>query len=276
MSNFGTDLGIGLRNWFRSWSFIFSNGLAVYFLYPIIISILLSMGAVALIRSLVNELMAYLKPWFSLSPAEPESSWEAFQQLMLNVAEYAVSFVLWIAAFYTFVKISKYLILALMSPVMAFLSERTEEILTGKSYPFNLQLFVKDVFRGMAIAIRNLFVELALGWALLAIHLMCTLMFPPSALILSPLVPLLSFALGAYFYGFSTIDYVLERRRLTMGQSIRRIRSMKGVAIGNGALFQVLFYVPFVGVSIATITCTVGAVLAIRDKELRRELPLSE
>jgi CysZ protein len=266
-STFSSDLGLGLRTWFRSWSFIFSNGLAVYFLYPIVLSILLSMGAVALIRRGVNYLMDLIRPFIDYTPMNSDSGWEAFRDVLMDISSYAISFVLWIAAFYTFVKLSKYVLLALMSPVMAILSERTEEILTGKTYPFHLQLFVKDVFRGMAIALRNLFMELFTGWALIALQLLLTLLFPPFAIILAPLVPLLSFAIGAYFFGFSTLDYVFERRRLTMRQSIQAIRSMKGLAIGNGAVFNLIYLIPFIGVTISTITCTVAAVIAIHERE---------
>ena len=266
-STFSSDLGLGLRTWFRSWSFIFSNGLAVYFLHPIVLSILLSMGAVALIRRGVNYLMDLIRPFIDYTPMNSDSSWEAFRDVLMDISAYAISFVLWIAAFYTFVKLSKYVLLALMSPVMAILSERTEEILTGKTYPFHLQLFVKDVFRGMAIALRNLFMELFTGWALIALQLALTMLFPPFAIILAPLVPLVSFAIGAYFFGFSTLDYVFERRRLTMRQSIQAIRSMKGLAIGNGAVFNLIYLIPFIGVTISTITCTVAAVLAIHERE---------
>ncbi len=264
---FTTDLGLSLRSWFKSWPFIFSNGLAIYFLYPVILSILLSMGAVALIREVVNYVMELMRPLLKEVPLPADSGWEAWQAVLLDISTYAISFVLWIAAFYTFVKLSKYLILALMSPVMAILSERTEEILTGRKYPFRLQLFVRDVFRGIALAIRNLFMELAAGWALIAVQLALALVFAPAALILAPFVPLISFAIGSYFFGFSTLDYVFERRRMSIPTSIRTIRDMKGIAIGNGAIFNLLYFIPFVGVTLATVTCTVAAVLAIHERE---------
>jgi CysZ protein len=266
-STFTRDLGLGLRTWIRSWLFIFSNGLAIYFLYPIVLSILLGMGAVALIRRGVNYAMDLIRPLIDYTPMNSDSGWEAFRDVLMDISSFAVSFVLWIAAFYTFVKLSKYVLLALMSPVMAILSERTEEILTGKTYPFHLQLFIKDVFRGIAIALRNLFMELFTGWALISLQLALTLLFPPFAIILAPLVPLLSFAIGAYFFGFSTLDYVFERRRLSMRQSILTIRSMKGLAVGNGAVFNLIYLIPFIGVTISTITCTVAAVIAIHERE---------
>jgi len=267
MAQFGNDLSLGVRTWFRSWQFVFSKGLAIYFIYPIILSILLSMGAVALIREVVDYAMSFVRPFIESPPLDSSSTWEAVKQVFQDIASFAVSFVLWIAAFYTFVKLSKYLILALMSPVMAYLSERTDEILTGKKNPFSPAQFIRDVVRGIAIAVRNLFIELILGWAILAAHLSITLFFPPAAVILAPVIPFVSFGIGAYFFGFSTIDYAFERKRFSLRKSVQIMRSMKGVAVGNGALFSILFYIPLIGVSIATVTCTVAAVLAVHEKE---------
>ncbi|MEJ7671935.1 MAG: EI24 domain-containing protein [Chitinophagaceae bacterium] len=47
----------------------------------------------------------------------------------------------------------KYLFLIIGSPVFAYISERTEAIINGKDYPFDLKQFAKDVIRGIAIAI---------------------------------------------------------------------------------------------------------------------------
>ena len=54
----------------------------------------------------------------------------------------------------------KYIVLILMSPIMAMLSEKTETILTGKKYPFTLKQFFRDIVRGIGIAFRNLFFQL--------------------------------------------------------------------------------------------------------------------
>ncbi len=49
----------------------------------------------------------------------------------------------------------KYLFLIIGSPVFAYISETTQAIIDGKEYPFDLKQFVKDIKRGIAIAIRN-------------------------------------------------------------------------------------------------------------------------
>ena len=155
--------------------------------------------------------------------------------------------------------------LAVMSPVMALLSERVDSIVTGNKFPFNGQQIVREIFRGIALALRNLFLELFLVWGLLFLNLLIGIFVPPLVVITSPVTSVLIFFIGAYFYGFSTMDYTNERRKRKMGESIRITRKYKGVAAGNGTIFSILFLVPGIGTAIATITCTVAATLAMNE-----------
>ena len=41
------------------------------------------------------------------------------------------------------------------SPVFAYLSEKTDSILQDKEYPFSFRQLLKDMVRGIQIAIRN-------------------------------------------------------------------------------------------------------------------------
>lgn len=267
MSNFFRHFSLGVGTWFESWGFIFRNRLTHFFIYPIIISILLGMGAVALIRKAVNFIMDLISPRLEYTSMPDGDWWDRTKDVLSDISSYAISFILWIIAWYSFRKISKYLTLAIMSPVMALLSERTETILTGKEYPFNGQQFVRDVVRGIGLAIRNFVVEIFLTVILLwGVNLFIAFFIPPLGVILSPVFAILSFLVGAYFFGFSTIDYYNERKRLTFRESILSIRDSKGIAVGNGIIFSILMNVPFVGVTIATVTCTVAATLAM-DRE---------
>jgi len=89
----------------------------------------------------------------------------------------------------------------------------------------------------------------------------------PLMLIVSPLSALFLFAVGAYFYGFSTMDYNNERARLSVGQSAALIRKYRWLAVANGAVFSLWLFIPvlgtFVGTIIAPVTCTVAATLAM-------------
>ena len=67
--------------------------------------------------------------------------------------------VVYVFFWYVLSRYMKYVVLILLSPLFAYLSERTEEILTGKTYPFEFKQLVKDSIRGAGIATRNLLIE---------------------------------------------------------------------------------------------------------------------
>src|SRR5690554_7317178 len=54
----------------------------------------------------------------------------------------------------------------------------------------------------------------------------------------------LTFAIGFFYYGFSFIDYVNERRRLDIDQSIHFIRNHRGLAVAIGSIYSVFILVP--------------------------------
>ncbi len=56
-------------------------------------------------------------------------------------------------------KFAKYLVVGLLSPLLAQLSQKTENILTGNKYPWNFKQLVNDVKRAMRIIVRNLMWE---------------------------------------------------------------------------------------------------------------------
>ena len=52
---------------------------------------------------------------------------------------------------------AKYVVVIILSPLLAHLSQKTERILTGNKYPFDLNQFLRDIKRGIRIALRNFF-----------------------------------------------------------------------------------------------------------------------
>ena len=155
---------------------------------------------------------------------------------------------------YLYILFYKYLVLIIMSPVLALLSEKIDNILTGRDYPFNAAQLMRDIVRGIGIALRNLGVEVLfmIGFYILAFI---------------PLVNLFStvamFFIQAYFTGFSMMDYSNERHKLSVSQSIDFIRKNKGIAIGNGMVFYFTFLVPFVGWFIAPTYAVTAATLSV-------------
>lgn len=175
----------------------------------------------------------------------------------------------WIMGIVVFYKISKYVALAVMSPVMSILSSKTEEIITGKSSPFEINQFLKDILRGIALSARNLFMELFFTGGLFFINIIIGIFAGPLDIIVTPLSALVSFAIGAYYSGFGTLDYALENRRYSFNQSIQFMRRNKGLAIGSGLMYSLLFRIPFLGVSIATVTSTVAGTIIICEEKYK-------
>ena len=145
---------------------------------------------------------------------------------------------------------SKYITLIVMSPIMALLSEKTEEIVLNKKFTFSISQLLSDIVRGVLLVIRNSIIEFGL-------IILC--FFIPLPFLTAPFLLILSY----YFFGFSMLDYYFERQRLDRKQSVAAVRKLKGLAIANGAVFAWIFAIPIVGVIIVSVLSPVAATLAV-------------
>jgi CysZ protein len=138
---------------------------------------------------------------------------------------------------YMFTETTKYFVIILLSPLLAILSERVELILVNREYKFNIGYFINDIKRGIRMALWCMFQE----YLLFFIYLIFALIFGfPD--IMNTLVAL---GIGFYFYGFGFIDYINERRRLNITQSVEFLRRNAGLAFGIGIIYSLIFsYVP--------------------------------
>jgi CysZ protein len=166
--------------------------------------------------------------------------------------------VVYVFLWYVLSRYMKYVVIIILSPLFAYLSERTEEILTGKNYPFEFKQLIKDSFRGAGIAMRNLLIETFF-------ILVCTIIsfiFP----IVSPLTLVFLFIVNSYFMAFNFFDYVAERKRLNISESIRYMRANSYTLLGFGVAYNIVSFVPFLDWVLAPISAASGAVIA--DAEL--------
>ena len=130
-----------------------------------------------------------------------------------------------------------HVVLILMSPILAIVSEKTESILEGNEYPFTLKQLLIDIVRGIRISIRNSAFEM------LFIVLLFGLSFVPLlGLGTSPILILVS----AYYYGFSFIDYNLERKQYTVSESVNYMKKNRGIVMGNGIVFALVLAIPLI------------------------------
>jgi len=258
----GKQLELGFRTYFSAIRFIFSKGLWWAFFVPVILNILLFLGGYSVIESITEYVKNRLLHLTGLDGAD------------FFLSEYLTGFVsgiVWIffkvLFFFVFAYYGGYIILIFLSPLFAYLSERTDEILTGKKFPFNPDRFMRDIVRGILIALRNLLIET--GWMIL--------------LFFTGLIPIIGwfsavalFVISAYFYGFSFMDYTNERRKMKISESVRFMRKHKWLVVVNGMVFCFFLLIPLCGVLLsgfAAIVSVVAATLAVHEIENTKSGP---
>jgi CysZ protein len=219
MKNFFSDLFLGYKNYIKAIRFVFTHRMYMYFFIPL----LLMMGIYLFGRWVVSKQFA---PDIHSIHHMSDIIWYAFGQHWLEIMGTVIS------------KFSKYLVVVLLSPMFALLSEKVEEMLTKNRYPFKLQQTFNDVKRGIRIVVRNMMWEYFFFIVVLGLvaffdgGLRATLFFS---------IPL---AIGFFYYGFSFIDYINERRRLNVEQSVFFVRKHRGLAVAIGSVYSLLFLLP--------------------------------
>ncbi|MBL7699204.1 MAG: EI24 domain-containing protein [Chitinophagaceae bacterium] len=148
----------------------------------------------------------------------------------------------------------KYIFLIIGSPVFAYLSERTEAIIEGKEFPFSFSQLMKDIFRGIKLALRN-----TMWQAVFTISILILSFFP----VVGWVTPVIMLFVECYYYGFSMMDYSCERHKLSPSESIEYITRHKGLAIGNGMMFFLMHLIPFAGWLLAPAYAVVAATISM-------------
>ena len=113
-----------------------------------------------------------------------------------------------------------------------------EKILTGNTYPFSFRQLVHDVKRATQIVIRNLMWEYFFFLIILLVSFLGW--EDPKS---SPIF-YLTFVIGFFYYGFAFLDYINERKRLDIDESIIFVRKHRGLAIVIGGVYSLLILVP--------------------------------
>jgi CysZ protein len=240
---FVDNLKTGFSSYVKGVKFIFKHKLWYYFIFPAILSI----G------------IYYLGKYFvgleqSINDGLKENNPETLNELIWMNIELVIS-----DGFYViFTKFTKYIVIILLSPLLAMLSEKIEEIVTGNVYPLNFIQILHDVRRGAKIAFRNMFWE----YFFLVIVLGLAAFFPKNEFkaILIFSIPMV---IGFYYYGFGFIDYINERRRLNIKQSTYFVRNHRGLAFAIGSVYSLMFMIPFAGVILAPIFAITAATIAM-------------
>jgi len=220
--NFFQLLLLGYKNYFKGTKFLFKHKLYWFFIFPIVLFIgIYWLGTY--FKNLESEINYSLQHTTQKIETINELIWTTLKMMFFD------------ALYIIFTQFTLYIVVVLLSPILAMLSEKIEKIITGKSFDYSFKMLANDIKRGAIIAFRNLvwyyiFVGLFLGIVSL---------FNLSAK--SFIIFAIPFIVGFYYYGFSFIDYVNERRRLNIQQSIYFVSQHKGLAISIGSVYSIFF-----------------------------------
>jgi CysZ protein len=138
-----------------------------------------------------------------------------------------------------------------MSPV----SEKVEAHLYPGVHEYRNTTDASQLMRGIKINVRNLCWEIGLSIPIFLIGLIPVVGFFSAALI---------FLIQAYYAGFGSMDYTLERH-YGFRESVRFVKNNRGAAIGNGIIFVLLLFIPLIGIILVLpVSVTAASVSTLR------------
>ena len=151
--------------------------------------------------------------------------------------------------------ILKNTLFVILSPVMSKLSLDVESIYLNQKVIDNTS-FLFSIWRGFKISIYVLFRQ-----SFLVLFLILFTLIP----IIGPFFSFIILLISAYFYGFGTLDYFLERY-LNTEETKQFINQNRGLALGNGVGFLLIMFIPFLGFFLAPILSTIAATIVGIEK----------
>lgn len=233
--SFQTEFSRGIKAYSEAHTVIFKYKLTKYLIIPAIVTVIYSGLFFWLASSVAGSIStdAESYPWWL--------SW------MGSAIKWFMKTVYWVAvAAFFFISI-KYVVQVVLAPILSNLSVAVEKKVLGLETPeITWKEAIQDIGRSLLLAIRNsiheFFTCLALG-------------------LLPGVGQIASIAVSSYFYGFGYMDYGMERKRITIKQSVAFCRQHKGLAIGLGVVMYFLMLIPIVGWAFAPTYATVAATL---------------
>lgn len=228
--------------------FIFKHKLWLYAVIPAIINVVLILGVIFGALSLNNELRPIIEGWFNTEN-------EMFSKITSYILQVLVNIVLFIIYFFIY----KSLILIILSPFLALMSEKVDSLYTGRDFPFSMSQMLKDAWVGVKTSIRNLVFELGL----IIPCIILGMVFP----ILGIVTPFIIFSIESYFFGYSMMDYTNERKRMSFKERRQYISDNKPMALGTGIVFYLMLLIPVFGIAFAPLYGIVAGTLTVLQND---------
>ena len=243
------EIIIAIQAYGKAHRFISRHKLWRWIIIPGILYMLLFVCSMYLFWHTATNAVAYLNNITGLRAwlERMNSGWLSF---LVSFGELILTLLLLLFYFSLF----KYLWLIIGSPLFAWLSEKTEALIEERNYPFNIGQFLKDMWRGIRLAIRNTLWQTVYTVAVVILGLVPVVGWA---------APVLAVFIECYYYGFSMLDYSCERHNLSPAESINYVGAHKGLAIGNGIVFYLMHLLPVIGWVLAPAYAVVAATLSL-------------
>jgi CysZ protein len=247
------EIVTAIQSYFKAHQFISTHRLWKWILIPGIVYLLLFCISMYFFGKSATNVIEYLsiKTGISTWLHKMQNSWLGFFFTLGGI-------MIWLLLMLFYFSLFKYLWLIIGSPVFAYLSEKTEALLEGKEYPFNGKQLLKDMLRGIKLALRN-----ALWQTVYTVSILILSFIP----VVGWVTPVISMFVECYYYGFSMLDYSCERHQLSPSQSVAFISNRKGLAIGNGLGFYLMHFLPIVGWVLAPAYAVIAATISLYYQE---------
>jgi CysZ protein len=241
------DFIAGLTAYIEAHRFIFKHRLTHYLLFPGLISILYMTLLLVLGYLYIGTMADYIM--LNWIPA----------YLQGNIMEIFLLILLWILLILLLFITYLHVVLALLSPFLSMLSEKSECLLSGKpATKFRLKQMLKDLLRGIRINFRIMLLSIIFSLAAWLLVLI-----PAIGAFISLAA---SFIIQSYYGGFALFDYSFERRHLSVKESITYAKQMRAAVTGVGAGFFILSVIPIIGWFLGPTYGTVAATLILWEK----------
>jgi CysZ protein len=257
--NFFTGFFKAISNSFKGFCLLFEKGLWPYLFYSVGLWLLMWMGSIWLFAEIATQLANYLNQQLNFEEIPDSGAILSFAKpFFTGYFSLIMAWVFKIIFWFVSSTFTKYLILIVLSPLFALLSESIEEKTNGQNYPFSFHQLMKDIGRGIVMSLRNMMLE----YVFIALAFIITLIFPPLVVIIGPLLILVSW----YFIGFTMLDYNFERHKMSISESVKFTRKNIGLACGIGLIYTVFMWLPFfLGLMFGPALAVAGATLSFLE-----------
>jgi CysZ protein len=222
MGNILSGLKLGFKSYYDAILFIKKHNMWYYFLFPVLLFLgIYYLGFV--FQGLKSDTIV------NTDDSIYVKSWHYFlRSLYALLAVVMFSFM-------------RYILIIILSPVLSVVSERVERILTGNKYKFNLKQLIKDIKRTMNLAIRNIVWEMGIVYGFVIVCYVISWILGVSDEIYYFITGAFSMFVAFYYYGFGFIDYLNERRRLSIAESVKFVQKNRWFSIALGSVFTLVF-----------------------------------